>query len=446
MAAVAGPSPFANYDDYQKFKRAYKKDIQSRWSPTSGWRNMPKKPSLRRLISSSGSTINVPEDDYQEFMTFFRPAEGSKLSERYEASHRLRDAITPADYVDYAFGKNVKAPVYEQEGVGHIKKLWYTNRYQILKVEFANNGSICAFFRVPAQLAATLMSLAQSGGTRQTRYGERHLLGIYFWDLVRIRGTVHGSRYKFEYVKDGGSGGLPGRPYGSGENFYWSETGPSKTVEKTVKALQDFKDTKQALHALIAEAAKNPEVSAEEIQQYYNDLAKDADAIKAIDERIAELKSQPLVQRNRSEPRIDKSLIPPEIDYEAAERAIDGWEETTPLPKTLSGVVQLQAYPSLYAPERQGAVQPLSRDQYNEIVSHQQKADNQEKAISRRNAARRIDRIWDVDKIDNLVDSLDTKGLLGRSVDSFYNKFPHASQQFDYLKARGLIPPNAIFK
>lgn len=447
MAARSGPSPFNDYDAYQKFKRATKAYTAANWSVRGGWRKMPTKPNMRTLTSTSGSKISVPEDDYQEFMTFFKPAEGAKMTDAYQRNKRAKNIVSPADYVDYAFGKNTKAPVYEQDGVGHISKLWYTRRYQILKVQFASNGSIVAFFRVPAQLAATLMSLAQSGVTRHTQYGVRHLLGIYFWDLVRIRGTVHGSRYKYEYVEDNSSGGLPGRPYGSGDNFYWSETTHSAPVRRAIDALQQYADVTKALHHLVGNAKDiQKEVGEEETKKYYDALAGDLTNLEEVKERIAELKNMAKdTYVTKVEPRVRPEDLNREADTELATKVLESWEDKTAVPRNYFDKLAVQQYGALYEPERQSAMAPISKEQLYEIANQEKIAEAQKKEIRRHNFARRAATAWDVDRIDSLVDNLETNGALGTSADTFYNKFPHASQQFDYLKARGFIPPNAKF-
>lgn len=206
MPATYGPSPFS--PEYEAFKNTYKrpskKEINERWS-SSGWRELPKHPKMRRLRSSLGNEYETPDNEYEQFMTFLRT--NSELSEDYKQSHRMREAQTPADYIDFAFNEYKGKLMSEQEGVGHISYMWYNRRYLLLKVKFWN-GSECVYFRVPDALAATLFALAQGKYTRADKGGkERHLLGIYFWDLVRIRGTIHGTRYPFEYsVNMGGDG------------------------------------------------------------------------------------------------------------------------------------------------------------------------------------------------------------------------------------------------
>lgn len=110
---------------------------------------------------------------------------------------------TSADYVEEAFGGRHKTHDWTGDA-GHIVGIHYSAYYQLLKVDF-RSGDTCVYFRVPSTVAAELLSLAEHGHTMMSQVDgtQRHAVGIRFWDLVRIRTTKHGSRYRFEY----GSGG-----------------------------------------------------------------------------------------------------------------------------------------------------------------------------------------------------------------------------------------------
>jgi hypothetical protein len=105
----------------------------------------------------------------------------------------------------------------------------YSAYYQLLKVHFVKGDAIVVYFRIPTAVFGELYHLAQSKvETSNTVDGTvRHMLGVKFWDLVRIRGTLHGSRYRFEYVQDyTPTGDLPGRRPG------WSHKYDYVTVPK----------------------------------------------------------------------------------------------------------------------------------------------------------------------------------------------------------------------
>lgn len=91
--------------------------------------------------------------------------------------------------------------VIKQKGRGHIAMLEYAQREHILRVTFTNNGAVCIFFDVPTAVAGELIHLADKNTTRHE--DGRHMLGIRFWDYIRIRGTQHGAKYPFEYESHG---------------------------------------------------------------------------------------------------------------------------------------------------------------------------------------------------------------------------------------------------
>ena len=91
--------------------------------------------------------------------------------------------------------------VIKQKGRGHIAMLEYAQREHILRVTFTNNGAVCIFFDVPTAVAGELIHLADKNTTRHE--DGRHMLGIRFWDYIRIRGIQHGAKYPFEYESHG---------------------------------------------------------------------------------------------------------------------------------------------------------------------------------------------------------------------------------------------------
>ncbi len=90
-----------------------------------------------------------------------------------------------------------------QEGCGHISQLRYNSTYQVLEVTF-QDGTTIVCFRVPPILYA---ELSRDAASKSLALGfdlkARHLLGIRFWDLMRIRGSQTGMRYQFTYTSDG---------------------------------------------------------------------------------------------------------------------------------------------------------------------------------------------------------------------------------------------------
>ena len=319
------PTPAQDmYDAWKKshdaFKRSTKKQRAEGWNILNGWRTLPKQPPMRDLTSSAGNHYQMPEDDYEEYMTFYRSAVPSELSESYKQSGRARDVQTPADYIDRAFGKNTKAKILETDGKGHILHMAYARAYQILKVTFWNN-TVVAFFRVPNELAMHLFALAMSDITRPDARGiQRHILGIEFWDLIRIRGTVHGTRYKFEYVEDNNNGysstntngNLPGRPYASGKYKEVQEYSP--VAERTVNELSAIKtmleaglSPKEAAEALDKASDKVEGMTPESIQELINAIPKRT--VRKTYEELAKVnpdKYRDILRNERKNERINK--------------------------------------------------------------------------------------------------------------------------------------------
>lgn len=243
-----GPNPLFDMDAFKQwqkerkatpeaFKRHYKRanfvERKLQHTDSAGWTALPKRPEMRKLTDPlTGNLYDMPVNDYEDFLSFIRT--DSELSEEYSKTGKLRDTATPADYIDYVFNKSKRKKLV-QEGCGHITLLEYDPFYQLLRVTFANNGNVVVYFRVPGSVANVLIALAQSGAKGTGRDGKpRHLLGINFWDLVRIRGTIHGSRYAFEYTE----GGPTGQPSGRKQGGYYQVTS-QPTVRDLGKLVSD---------------------------------------------------------------------------------------------------------------------------------------------------------------------------------------------------------------
>lgn len=207
MASRAGPAPW-----YQAISETTKSgrqrsilssgnhewDLSSGWHPRreKGWRGKGvKSGTVKKVnrITPDGRIVtvykNMGYDDTIGFHSHDEPDE---------------DAL---DYALNAFDKKDPShgPIFEQEGCGHISKLEYAQMQQVLRVTFASNGAVCLFYRLPTAVAGELLHLAKTKSTSGTNPNgsPRHRLGMVFWDLVRIRGQRHGSRYPFEYESRG---------------------------------------------------------------------------------------------------------------------------------------------------------------------------------------------------------------------------------------------------
>lgn len=207
-----GPSPFnPDYSEWYSKKR-YSKNKREYKGLQAGF---PK----RQLKSSlTGDVYSMPEQDYNELVKHFGEHQ-SELSEVYSKDHKYGKIQTPADYIDYGFSDAQKKNLVTQTCAGgHIKALTYNALYKLLMVEFTNNGDVCVFFNLPANVAAELMYAAEYNTMAPPdKHGrERHMVGVQFWNLVRVRGTIHDTQYPFQYTNDMRTGKPFGRQQGIG--------------------------------------------------------------------------------------------------------------------------------------------------------------------------------------------------------------------------------------
>lgn len=215
MAGGYGPSPFSNYADFKAWHQANRGRRKVQYAPGtklaigSGYSKKPKRPPTKQLIGTNGNLITTPDViDFDDWLDIFE-AQGGDVSELYSGSKKhgkYGNIQNLADLADYAFNVT-KGQVYTVKPTGgHILQLDYSPHFQVLRVHFEKHGNVVCYFYVPKSVFATLEALADSPQTRMDAHGiPRHLVGIYFWDLIRVRGTLHGNRYNCIYV-EGGSG------------------------------------------------------------------------------------------------------------------------------------------------------------------------------------------------------------------------------------------------
>jgi hypothetical protein len=199
MAAASGPAPW-DHEAFWKWREGFKRVTGSTlkkqgvdWSLNSGyrqntWDKEPRKPQMRSVKLYNGKTVQVPEDDYQDYIGYNKPAEPDRAV---------------SDYLDKVF--DGKSNIEEVDGVGHIYNIRYSPSYQVLWVEFDNDGAVVVFFRVPKEVYSELYHLAisKSMAISSVDGTQRHVLGMRFWDIVRIRGQRTGGRYRYEYAVEG---------------------------------------------------------------------------------------------------------------------------------------------------------------------------------------------------------------------------------------------------
>lgn len=184
--------------DYPVYKRATKKYIESHGGT---YKNL-KKPKMRKIMGLGPSKESVEywvADTDLGVPLGFNEAMGSLLPQEFDATNDK----SVFDTIEKSFSTYKHKSV---DGCGHIAKVEYATYSQILRVTF-NQGEqrVCCFFKVPSTVAAELLLFAENKAlTRSSVTGkEVHILGVRFWDLIRIRGTKYGARYPFTYSESG---------------------------------------------------------------------------------------------------------------------------------------------------------------------------------------------------------------------------------------------------
>ncbi len=177
-AAKAGLAPW---------NKDYEWELSSGWGykRPEGWdKGITRR--KRKLHDTNGNVYDVyyyPDTDYHLGFS------AQDDQERLAIAQKAFDPNNP-----------IHGEVISQKGCGHISLVEYAQKEHILRVTFTNNGAVCVFFEVPTAVAGELIHLAKS---KRTRHDGRHILGVRFWDYIRIRGTLHGAKYPFEYESHG---------------------------------------------------------------------------------------------------------------------------------------------------------------------------------------------------------------------------------------------------
>lgn len=199
--SYAGLSPWNPM--YGDFKKLTKKQLEAMGANYQG----VKSPKKKTIQLADGTTAEVIDSELGVPLGF------SQMYGYKGASETVTDenGMTSTAYAEKAF--DGKHKTVKSGGCGHIAAIEYSRFYQLLKVTFAR-GDVVIFYRVPAAVAGELLHFAETGQTSTNTFdgSVRHVLGIRFWDLVRIRGTKHGSRYRFEYTDKMEAGADNGRP------------------------------------------------------------------------------------------------------------------------------------------------------------------------------------------------------------------------------------------
>lgn len=231
------------------YKKQYKKSLKKRgiaynmsrgfyYTDDEDWDRQPEQMAKKKIKLPNGRSATVYDSGDRDgrFIPF------SKM----ETSNSLEQYITEASFT------------WSTEGCGHIKQLDYAPRRSILRVEFqeqtdATTGKtwgrndIAFYFNVPSGVFGELYYLAQSKVTQAGVDGyNRHALGIHFWDLVRIRGSLYGSRYPYSVTNvagpSRGSANIPVRQTKASSAEKKLGLATKETAPKTKSAQQGYTD------------------------------------------------------------------------------------------------------------------------------------------------------------------------------------------------------------
>jgi len=176
-------------------------------------------PKVRRSRILDGGDFYMPEQDYRALHNYYNENETSLTQGWLQGKKLARDIRSPADLVAYAFeNKAQQGNIMEAECKGgHIKSLKYNALYSLLMVEFTKRGDTVVFFNLPNDVAVRLIILGKNGTMAPGAKGEdRHAVGVEFWNLVRVRGTLHKTYFPFAYTVDNRTGAASGRREGIG--------------------------------------------------------------------------------------------------------------------------------------------------------------------------------------------------------------------------------------
>lgn len=343
----AGPSPFnkSAYADWLKTKISRKNKSQfKQWLA-------PFTPASYKAIRNSltGDDYKMPQQDYNELVDWLKEHH-SELSDTYKSNGKQlkRNIQTPADFIDFAFEKEAQKKNLESiecKG-GHITAVTYNVNYKLLMVQFRNvgrNGNVVVFFNLPAEVAATLMIHGKYNNMAPPRKDgkERHMIGVEFWNLVRVRGTLHGTRYPFQYSSDYRTGNPSGRTPGIGPDGKPSKYIYSSDAEaldhRYLRQRRDYENDeigKRPIDSTSDPEAKLRKISAKNPLRTERDYAEYAQQLKqenyAADEGITGSSYSVKELKNYFDNGgFDQDMSEPDVNKEALQEAFDVYDNAS---------------------------------------------------------------------------------------------------------------------
>ena len=204
MSAYAGPAPWYQGVSETYKNGRYKKRLVSgnqEWNLEEGWHAKRRSGWYNKPSKRKGQTVEKVKLiglNGKEIETYV--SRGYKDNIGFSAQSNEDAAAYASNALD-----NNKPDVDVQVKEGHIKRVEYASREQVMRVTFWNDAQVI-YFRVPTTVAGMLKSFAENNFVHHPdeKTGKpRHILGVAFWNLIRIRGQQHGSRYPFQYEKHG---------------------------------------------------------------------------------------------------------------------------------------------------------------------------------------------------------------------------------------------------
>jgi hypothetical protein len=167
----------------------------------------PTKPEMVEIRLYNGRKSYVPIGDVEQFIGFNK-IETAYVPEEMAAEYEKAFRAQSGRGRYYGIGSFLGEDKGTGSPCGHIAGIRYNPSMQIMEVAFGGNASsrpdTVTFFRIPKDIYGELENHYNSGAMSLGVDGtQRHLCGIRFWDLVRIRGQRTGARYPFTYTTGG---------------------------------------------------------------------------------------------------------------------------------------------------------------------------------------------------------------------------------------------------
>lgn len=273
---------------YHNLSRGWTQGEEQDWS-------IPKMPKKRRVRLANGRYVYTYDDPYS-------------LSDSYEFNKDNDITQEESNYISAA-NFNEKYTV-EMQGSsdrhdanykGHIAKLEYAPMRQLMLVTFTNDDSVFVYYRIPSSVYGELYWLAKNN-TKQASISDgkmRHAVGIHFWDLIRIRGTLRGGRYKYALYREGTA---QRSNYNEAQqkmldayNAYMSDDSLSASISNdlnaSAEALKGMKKDNKALHKKYHEIISTPgfNYNNDLIEEYLDNIFYAGSFAKAIENKYDSL-------------------------------------------------------------------------------------------------------------------------------------------------------------